>query len=204
MSRSSEPGLHAIVLAAGTASRFGSQKLLAAWQGGRLLHGALRTAFAAPAQSIVVVTGADADRVGEAALDFASDLGEWRLRLVHAADFGDGMAASLRAGIAALPETATGAFVFLGDMPRVPETVAAGLAAAIEEPGILAAAPVCEGRRGHPVLFSRGLFTALMEGTGDSGGREVLQSLGGALRLVPVTDPGVLFDVDRPSELDRR
>jgi molybdenum cofactor cytidylyltransferase len=194
-------GLHAIVLAAGRASRFGSQKLLSRWGDGVLLHGALAAAFAAPVQSIVVVTGADAGRVENAALDFASDHGEWRLRLVHAADFSEGMAASLRTGIAALPENATGAFVFLGDMPRVPHAVSGLLAAALEGPGIAAAAPVCEGRRGHPVLFSRRLFPALAEATGDSGGREALQALGEALRLVPVTDAGVLFDVDRKEDV---
>ncbi len=189
------------MLAAGTASRFGSQKLLARWGDGVLLHGALAAAFAAPVQNIVVVTGADAERVENAALDFASDRGEWRLRLVRATDFREGMAASLRAGIAALPENATGAFVFLGDMPRVPHEVAGLLAAALGEPGIAAAAPVCEGRRGHPVLFSRALFPALAKATGDSGGREVLQGLGDALRLVPVTDAGVLFDVDRREDV---
>jgi molybdenum cofactor cytidylyltransferase len=200
---SAPPGLHAIVLAAGTASRFGSQKLLAHWGDGVLLHGALAAAFAAPVQSIVVVTGADPERVENAALDFASDHGEWRLRLVRAAEFSEGMAASLRAGIAALPENATGAFVFLGDMPRVPHAVAGALAAALEGPGILAAAPVCEGRRGHPVLFARALFPALAAATGDSGGREVLQGLGEALRLVPVADAGVLFDVDRREDVGR-
>lgn len=200
----SVPGLQAIVLAAGTASRFGSQKLLAPFRGGLLLHGALRAAFAAPVESIVVVTGADAERIGNAALDFASDLGEWRLRLVHAADFSTGMAASLRAGIASLPENATGAFVFLGDMPRVPREITGVLAAALREPGASAAAPLCEGRRGHPVLFSRALFPALSETKGDSGGRELLQSLGEALRLVPVADPGVLFDVDRREDVPDR
>ena len=53
----------ALVLAAGSGSRFGGGKLLAPWNGGVLLDGALPAAFAAPARSVILVTGADGERV---------------------------------------------------------------------------------------------------------------------------------------------
>jgi molybdenum cofactor cytidylyltransferase len=112
--------LHAIVLAAGRGSRFGGRKLLAPWNDGVLLDGALAAAMTAPVAGIVVVTGADADDVAASARGFAASRGEDRLTIVHAADFGEGMAASLRTGISHLPPSAAGAFIFLGDMPRIP------------------------------------------------------------------------------------
>jgi molybdenum cofactor cytidylyltransferase len=105
------------------------------------------------------------------------------------------MAASLRAGVAALPKDCAGAFVFLGDMPRVPNGIAARLAETLTGT-VWAAAPVCQGRRGHPVLFSAKLFPALATQTGDRGAAKLLAALGDDLALVETNDDGVLFDVD--------
>lgn len=192
--------LEAIVLAAGAGSRFGGGKLTVPWRDGVLLDGALATAFRGPVRSVTVVTGADPG-VERAAISFAEQRGESaRLRLVHAADFAEGMSASLKAGIAALPADADGVFVFLGDMPRVPHSVLSKLAAALTR-GALASAPTFEGRRGHPVLFARRLFAPLLALAGDEGARKVLASLGASLDEIPCSDPGVLLDVDRPGDL---
>jgi molybdenum cofactor cytidylyltransferase len=193
--------LEAIVLAGGFGSRFGGGKLTAPWRGGRLIDGALAAAFAAPVRTVSVVTGADG-AVAEVARAFAARVGQAdRLRLVHAADHAEGMAATLRAGIASLPGDTAGAFVFLGDMPRVPPAVLPRLAEALAGAGALAAAPVFEGQRGHPVLFGRALFAGLLALTGDEGARNVLRGLGPALALAEAPDDGVLFDVDTPGQL---
>ena len=185
----------AIVLAAGSGSRFGGGKLLAAWDAGVLLEGALAAAFAAPVRSVTVVVGADAEAVAAAARDF-----DPRAVIVHAAEHAEGMGASLRAGIASLPPDAAGAFVFLGDMPRAPHSVLQPMADAVLA-GAEAAAPVFGGRRGNPVLLSRTLFPQLLALTGDAGARGVLQGLGDRLALVESPDDGVLFDVDRIGDL---
>jgi molybdenum cofactor cytidylyltransferase len=193
--------LEAIVLAAGAGTRFGGGKLTAPWRGGVLLEGALAAAFAAPARSVTVVTGADA-RVAAAAADFAARrAAPSRLRLVHAADHALGLSASLKAGLQALPPDAGGVFVFLGDMPRVPAATLPLLAAAVSK-GALAAAPAFEGRRGHPVLFARGLFEPLLALDGDEGARSILSRLGARLIEVPCPDPGILLDIDHPTDLD--
>jgi len=188
-------GLEAIVLAAGSGARFGGRKLLAPWGEGVLLDGALAAALAAPARSVTVVTGADAEDVAAAARGF-----DPAVRIVHAADHAEGMGASLRTGIASLPADAAGVFVFLGDMPRVPLAVLPKLVEALAK-GALAAAPTHEGRRGNPVLIGRDLFPQLLALTGDTGARSVLQGLGDRLALVEAPDDGVLFDVDVPEQL---
>jgi molybdenum cofactor cytidylyltransferase len=188
-------GLEAIVLAAGAGARFGRRKLLAPWGEGVLLEAALAAAFAAPARSVTVVTGADAEAVAAAARAYDA-----RVRVVHADDHAEGMGASLRTGVASLPADATGVFVFLGDMPRVPVNVLQPLADALAA-GAPAAAPMFEGRRGNPVLLGRELFPGLLALTGDAGARAVLQGLGERLALIAAPDDGVLFDVDRPGDL---
>jgi molybdenum cofactor cytidylyltransferase len=186
-----------IVLAAGSARRFGGGKLLAPWRGAPLLHGALAAARSVPGASLTVVTGADAEAVGACvgAFDPAA-------RLVHAAGHAEGMAASLRAGLASLPAEVEIVLVFLGDMPRVPRAVLGLLVGAVRA-GAPAAAPVFEGRRGNPVALSRSLFAEARSLTGDTGARGLLQGLGDRLALVEAADDGVLFDVDEVADLTR-
>ena len=191
----------ALVLAAGLSTRFGGPKLLAPWNDGVLINGALRAAFDAPVAGITVVTGGHAAGVTAAAQAFADRIGAAdRLALVHAADHGEGLSASLRAGILSLPETAAGAFLFLADMPAIPPFVANALAEAMT-PAHDAAAPTFEGRRGHPVLLGRALFEPIRHLTGDHGAGHLLRNLGDRLALVPTYEAGVLKDVDRPEDL---
>jgi molybdenum cofactor cytidylyltransferase len=184
--------IHALVLAAGSGSRFGGGKLMAPWRGGVLLDGALDAAFAAQARSVTVVVGADPG-VG----DHARARGA---TVVEAADHALGLSASLKAGVAALPEDARGVLVFLGDMPLVPHGVLKPLAEAIEA-GAPAAAPVFGGKIGNPAALSAGLFPQVLALQGDRGARAILEALGEALVRVQSPGSGVLIDIDRPGDL---
>jgi molybdenum cofactor cytidylyltransferase len=184
-----------IVLAAGSGKRFGGGKLSSPWGDGRLLDAALGPAFAAPARQVIVSWGGDA-RVPEIATAFARRVGAAdRLRLTHVEQHAAGMAESLKAAIGSLPPDSAGAFVFLGDMPRVPLGLADRLADAVDA-GAPAAAPTFAGQRGHPVLFGAALLPQLNALSGDRGAATMLRDLGDALALVPAPDDGVLFDVD--------
>ena len=190
-----------MVLAAGAGSRFGGGKLLAPWRDGVLLDGALTAAFASPARGVTVVWGAD-PAVAEAATAFAERTGNRdRLRLVHARRHAEGLSASLAAGVAALPDDGEGVYVFLGDMPRIPDVLAAPMADALAR-GSAAVAAEFQGRRGHPVLFAKSVWPRLLTFVGDRGAGELLRELGDAVVLIPSPDDGVLYDVDRREDLD--
>jgi molybdenum cofactor cytidylyltransferase len=192
----------AILLAAGASSRFkaggGGQasKLVAALAGKPLVRHAAEAALASAARPIVVVTGHDRQSV-EAALDGLA------LRFAHNAHYRDGLASSLKTGIAALPEDVDGALVLLGDMPAVTSALIDRLIAAFgEQPDALAAAPNVAGRRGNPALLSRSLFPAIAALEGDEGARKLLA--GAAPRqvvAVNVSGPGAMLDVDTPRAL---
>ena len=124
---SAPQGLHAVVLAAGQGSRFGGAKLVEPWNGAPVLHGALAAAFAAPVQTVTVVTGAHAEPIAACACAFAEGRADAaRLRIVHADAHAEGLAASLRAGLESLPQDAGGMLLFLGDMPSVPPALRRG------------------------------------------------------------------------------
>ena len=184
--------IHALVLAAGSGSRFGGGKLMAPWRGGVLLDGALDAAFAAPVDAVHVVVGAD--------LAIGAHARARGAEIVEAQDHALGLSASLRAGVAALPEGAAGVLVFLGDMPRVPHAILAPLVEAIAS-GAVAAVPVFEGMIGNPAALSASLFPQLLALEGDRGARALIESLGEAVVRIPAPDAGILFDVDRPDDL---
>jgi molybdenum cofactor cytidylyltransferase len=200
MAESESTRFDAVILAAGAGRRFGGRKLLAPFEGRPLVAGALDAALASPARRLLLVTDGEAelDRIARAhawALDREGDFD-----IVVATGAAEGMGASLGAAVAALPFDTEAVFVFLGDMPRVPPGLARDLARALV-PGVDAVAPCFSGRRGHPVLFGKASFPALGRLVCDVGARGVLAELGERLVLVETSDPGVLFDVDRPEDL---
>lgn len=193
-------GYHAVVLAAGAGSRFGGSKLTARYGKGVLLDAALRTACAAPVESVIVVTGAHQQPVATVVAAFASG-SKLPIRAVLCEDHAAGMSASLRRGLASVPDDAAGAIIFLGDMPRISRAVPPELLAAVLA-GSLAAVPSFKTRWGHPVLISRPLFEAFSRGGGDGGGRDMLSRLGGDLAIVEIDHDGILTDADTRAELD--
>lgn len=181
--------LVALVLAAGSATRFGSDKLSAPLEGEPLLFHAIRAARAAPVSRAIVVA-----RPG-------LETGNWRsappVDVVRVAS--SALSDSLKAGIAAA-EGADGAFVFLGDMPRVPHGEAARLARLIGK--AYAALPRYDGRPGHPVLLSARAFADMAELSGDEGAGRLLRCRDDVV-FDDCADPAIHIDVDRPEDLAR-
>lgn len=182
-----------LVLAAGRSTRMGERnKLLLELRGEALVRHAVAAQLGAKARPVMVVTGHQQEEV-EAALT-GLDVG-----LVHNPDFASGLAGSLKAGLAALPEEAAGVVVSLGDMPNVTPQVIDRLAEAFaDRPDALAVVPTLLGQRGNPVLLSRALFAAVAELSGDQGARRLLEEAGEAVVEVPLDDPAIALDVDTP------
>jgi molybdenum cofactor cytidylyltransferase len=170
--------------------------LLALVDGAPMARRSLDVILASHVRPVIVVTGHD-----RAALERA--LAAPDVIFHHAAEFADGMSASLKAGIAALPSEAGAALICLADMPFTrPETLDR-LAEAFAAKGRLALFPSHGGQRGNPVLLGRGLFPAVAELTGDQGARALLAAIPDRVGEVAVDDPGVLRDLDHPGALAR-
>jgi molybdenum cofactor cytidylyltransferase len=182
----------ALLLAAGSATRFGSDKLLhplphgvpMAVQSARHLKKVIENVFA--------VVGPRTDKLAR--------LLELEGCTVVVCDRAtEGMGASLACAARAAGE-ADALLVALADMPFVrPSSIAAvrdALAA-----GKPLVAPYFRAHRGHPVGISakyRGELEAL---TGDEGARKLLAAHEAELTRIPVGDPGVVRDIDRPEDL---
>ena len=188
-------GTQAIVLAAGAGRRFGGGKLLARFRSRPLVCWAVEAALASRVEGVTVVVGA---RGAEVAALLAPLAGE-RLRVVRCGDWGEGIAASLRCGIAALPAGTRAALLLLGDMPLVSPALADRLLAYVLD-GAPAALPLCHGEPGHPVAVSCRLFAALAGLNGDRGARSLLAGLDGVVS-VATDDAGCVRDIDTRADL---
>lgn len=114
-------------------------------------------------------------------------------------DAAEGMAASLRAGLAACPEGAAGLMILPADMPEIDAGDLATLAAAFaEDPARVLRATGEDGTPGHPVVFPRRLFPALAGLRGDEGARSILK--GEDVRLLALPGRHALTDLDTPED----
>jgi molybdenum cofactor cytidylyltransferase len=187
----------AVILAAGRSTRMGGPNKLLAELGGRpLVRIVTEQALASKARGVIVVTGHQADEVQKA-------LRGLKVTFVHNPDFAEGLAGSVKAGIAAVPADADGAVICLGDMPLISAQLIDRLIEAFApDRGNLITVPVSDGRRGNPVLWSRRFFNELMTLEGDIGARHLIARHGEAVAEVPVDGHGAFLDIDTPQALE--
>src|SRR3569833_3194971 len=174
----------------------GPNKLLAELDGKKLVRVAAEQALASKASEVIVVTGHQAELVEQA-------LAGLKVSIVRNPGFAAGIASSVKAGIAAVPESCDGALVCLGDMPLID----AGLIDRLIEGfapgrGNLVVVPVAEGRRGNPVLWSKRFFGELMTLDGDIGARHLIAEHAEAVAEVPVDGESAFLDIDTPQALE--
>ena len=186
--------IRALLLCGGRSSRFGSNKLLAPFDGEPLVARSARNLMAGAGRVLAVVpVGADA---------LARVLDDAGCDILASPESARGLGASLAAGVAASAD-ARGWIVALGDMPRIQPLTIAAVADRIAHGALLAAA-VHQLVRGHPVGFGEALKAELLALDGDDGAKQVLAKHLDALERVVVDDEGVTFDVDVPADLARK
>lgn len=183
-----------ILLAAGRGRRFdpsGAQsKLLQRLPDGEAV--AVRAA-----KNLRAATAAMLAVVPPGAPVLAAELAAAGIAVSECGDADLGMAASLTHGLRASAD-ADGWVIALGDMPFVrPDTIARLLQALAQ--GAQIAVPVQGGRRGNPVAFGRAHLARLLQLTGDTGARKLLQAY--PVCEVAVDDAGIHRDIDTPEDL---
>jgi len=181
-----------LLLAAGSATRFGSDKLShrlphgvpIAVQAARHLHSVI------PLIHAVVKPGTD---------DLAARLKDEGGQIVVCENAAEGMGASLACAVRAAGR-ADGYLVALADMPFVRTASIAAVRDALAA-GAPLAAPYWRARRGHPVGISGRFYEQLLASNGDDGAKQLLRDNEGKLLKIPVGDPGVIRDIDTPGDL---
>jgi molybdenum cofactor cytidylyltransferase len=178
----------ALVLAAGQSRRMGAaNKLLVEIEGVAMVARVAAAALESRAETVLVVTGHQAEAVGDALAGMA-------ITLVHNPGHAAGLGTSLAAGLAALPDHIEAVVICLGDMPWIGAAVIDSLIDGFQGQGIYL--PTHQGRRGNPVLCARRYFAEMQSIEGDKGARGLIGKYEKAVHEVPWHDDSVLRDVD--------
>ena len=193
-----------IVLAAGESARFGSPKQLLDWKGQPFVRAVVLTALEAGLSPVIVVTGANVEKVESA-------LNDLDVIIVHHEDWKSGQASSIKAGISFLrsPPSPTkdiptaragedvGAAIFLlTDQPQITTSILRALVQRHAEGLFPVVAPMVMDQRANPVLFDRETFANLLTLEGDVGGRAIFHKH--RVEYLPWHDERLLLDVDTP------
>jgi molybdenum cofactor cytidylyltransferase len=185
-------GLFALVLAAGASTRFGSPKQLVRISGRPLLHASVTRASEIAGNALIVV-------LGSGAAELAPLLKHSPGTIVINQEWREGLASSIRAGIARLPGTCAGALLLLADQPAVSVEDLRRLEGTWRRQPLHLAAALYGGGPGLPAIFPRSLFPQLGRLRGDGGMRALLRR--NSDRLVRVPMPSAAIDIDTPEDL---
>lgn len=184
--------LHAVVLAAGASTRFGSAKQLVRINGRPLLHAVVSRAVEVAGHSVSVVLGAHAG-------ELAGLLRHSGASVVINRNWQEGMASSLRTALAQIPGSVDGLLVLLADQPAVTaEDLRRLVGLWRRAPEGIVAAQYAQ-TVGVPAVFPRWSFAELAELRGDQGARALLQRH--RERVTRFALPGAALDIDTPEDL---
>jgi molybdenum cofactor cytidylyltransferase len=180
--------ISAIVLAAGSGRRMGGPKALLTLEGETLLRRTARMAGLAGCRPILAVVG-----------DWEPGALDPVVTVVHNPMAAEGMASSIRAGIAALPPEADAVLLLTVDQPQVDDQLLRRLLALAAADPDRPAACTYGDTLGIPAVLPRRLFPELLALRGDRGAKAIVQREGAA--ALPF--PGGEADLDTPEDLAR-
>jgi molybdenum cofactor cytidylyltransferase len=183
--------LRIVLPAAGAAARMrGGDKLLELVDGKALLRRQAEVALQQCRDVVVTLRPGDAAR--------RAVLQGLPMRVIEVADASEGMAASIRAGVAG---ATTAVMVFPADMPELDaEDLRVLIAAFDQEPEAIWRGASAEGIAGHPVIFPADLLAELQALRGDEGARGVIGGHRSRVRLCALPAAHALTDLDTPED----
>jgi molybdenum cofactor cytidylyltransferase len=188
----------AVVLAAGESSRMGRPKALLPIEGIRFIEKIVSSFQSTKVGKILVVLGHNAEEMRQKIADLP-------VLIVVNNEYKKGQLSSLVAAIRDIQSRQSsaeldGILVHLVDHPYVNPILVDVMIDRFYESKKLIVVPRYHGRRGHPVIFSRSLFSELQDTPLDLGAKAVVHAHQKDTLEIDTEDEGVTIDIDTPEE----
>jgi molybdenum cofactor cytidylyltransferase len=184
--------LHAVILAAGASTRFGSPKQLVRIGGSPVLHQMISNAAFVAGRSVTVIIGAHAREIAPALRQSAASV-------VVNREWPEGLASSIRVAVESAPPRCDGLLLLLADQVAVTADDLKHLYVAWKRHPILVAAALYDGAPGLPAIFPRWTYPGLMELRGDRDPRQVIRRNIDQLVRIPMANASI--NLDTPEDL---
>jgi molybdenum cofactor cytidylyltransferase len=187
----------AIVLAAGESKRMKRQKLLLPWEGKTIIEEVINHLLESKAHEILVVLGADSDRVEK-------KLRHLPVKITVNPLYKKGMLSSIQWGFKETGKDVQGMLICLGDQPLIPFVVIDRIIDAfdVSKKGIVI--PVYKQKRGHPVLINARYRDEVDTLDANIGLRALMSMHPQDIFEVAVDTPGILKDIDDKDDYSRQ
>ncbi len=186
----------AVVLGAGLSSRMGAQKLLLPFGGKTVIAHIVDQLLASSVDEVYVVVGHEGRKVSE-------ELSGRKVTIVENPDYESGMLSSVRCGLSHLPANCSAILVALGDQPSITPQLVDKMLEAFSSAEKRILVPLCNGRRGHPLLFSAFYRDQVLKSFDDVGLRGLLHAHPEDVFELTVSSSAVLSDMDCPEDYRR-
>ena len=161
--------------------------------GSTIIEQAVDNLLGSRVDEVVVVVGYRAQELGK-------KIAKKPVKIVRNRRYRQGMSTSLIAGLNAIDRRAQAVMIALADQPFVESSLIDELLGEFKkhDRGILI--PVCQGRRGHPVILSLRYKERLLALRGDVGARQLIEENPDDVLEVPVESDSVNVDLNTPED----
>jgi molybdenum cofactor cytidylyltransferase len=183
----------AVVLSAGESSRMGRPKALLPIDGQTFIEKIVGALARTRVGQIIVVLGHDAEML-KRRLEYLA------VTFLVNADYKSGQLSSLQTAVRRLQsdQECDGMLVHLVDHPYISSTLVDMMIERFYASNKLIVVPRCQGKRGHPVIFSRALFAELLNAPLDQGAKAVVNAHRDETLEIETDDTGIAVDIDTP------
>ena len=189
------PNNWAIILAAGSSRRMGTQKMLLPYGTSTILETVVDHVLESSVDHVLVVLGPDPAKIRE-------KLAGKAVKFCHNTKHEEGMLSSVICGFQALPDEAETALIYLGDQPNIPAEVSNAVLKAYNEELFGIVIPVYEHRRGHPLLVDMKYRREVEKLDLEQGLRILRHQFPEDVLEVDVKESGILLDIDTREDYD--
>lgn len=185
----------AIVLASGLSRRMGFDKLSHPWGDTTILETTLSQVCKADFDEVLVVLQPESQLLQVGHLPD-------KVRKVFNPAYLEGMASTIRKGVASLDSSSQWVTICLGDMPLIQaSTYQLIIDFAASERGKSILIPTCQSQWGNPISFYHSKYELLLQLQGDKGAKQILHSMLHDIAYISTDDKGILLDMDTPSDI---
>jgi molybdenum cofactor cytidylyltransferase len=184
-----------IILAAGNSMRMGFPKALLPLGADTFLTRVLGVVKRVGLPVPVII-------LGKAAARIRPHIREWPADIRINPDPDRGQLSSIQLALAHLPVEADACLIWPVDQPAVSEDLVRELTRLFVSSESLIACPVYDGKRGHPAIFHRSLFSEFMDASLENGPKRILARHQHVTALLPTRESAVVLDVDTPLEYE--
>lgn len=185
--------ISAVLLAAGESRRMNDFKQLLPLAGKSFVECCVDNLLASRVEEVVVVTG-------HREADVRQALGDRPVRFAHNANYLDGMSASIKRGVEALPDSTEAMLLALVDQPQIGPAIINRVIEAYESERALVVVPTYEGRNGHPIIINLKLRDDVLAMDPATGLRQVVHAHQAQTAYVEIPSREVLIDFDLPED----